>query len=104
MRAPRFLTRTLLRPLRFLDATGIVPSDTHSPEYLYLVQQSKRVSLVRTLNSFRGGNVRSWPLLLCIAFVKWLDLVLSSSLIRSLINEYDLLHRSEVENNVEKRH
>jgi hypothetical protein len=102
MRAPKFLTRAMLRPLRILRAAGTVPNDTHSPEYLYLVQQSKRISLVRTLNCFGTENVRAWPLLLASAFVKWLDLILSSSLIRSLINEYDLLHRIDGKN-VEKR-
>ena len=102
MRAPQFLTRAILRPLRVLRAAGTVPNNTHSPEYLYLVQQSKRISLVRTLNCFGADNVRAWPLLLASAFVKWLDLILSNSLIRSLINEYDLLHRIDVKN-VEKR-
>ena len=102
MRAPRFFTRAVLRPLRVLRAAGTVPADTHSPEYLYLVQQSKRVALVRTLNCFRRNNVHVWPLLLASTFVKWLDLVLANSLIRSLINEYDLLHRVDAKN-AEKR-
>lgn len=103
MRVPRLLTRAMLRPLRVLPVTTCVPLDTYSPEYLYLAQQSKRVSLVGTLNRFRMGNVHLWPLLLSIVFVKWLDLVLANALIRSLINEYDLLHRVDTQN-IEKQH
>ena len=93
MRAPRLLTRAMLRPLRVLRVAGTMPSDPFSPEYLYLAQQSKRVSLVRTLNDFRRNNVLKWPLLLAVVFVKWIDLVLSNALIRSLINEHDLQRR-----------
>jgi hypothetical protein len=93
MRAARFLTRNILRPLRVLRVTATVPPDPLSPEYLYLVQQSKRVSLVRTLDSFRANNLLSWPILLVVVLIKWLDLGLSNCLIRSLINEHDLLHR-----------
>lgn len=103
MQAPRLLTRAMLRPLRVFRVTGSVPRDAYSPEYLYLVQQSKRISLVGTLNRFKIGNAYAWPLLLAIVFVKWFDLVLSNSLIRSLINEYDLLHRIDTQN-IEKRH
>jgi hypothetical protein len=103
MRAPRFLKRSLLRRLRVLRVTTAVPSDPLSPEYLYLVQQSKRVSLVQTLNAFRADNLLSWPFLSGVVLIKWLDLGLSNSLIRSLINEHDLLQRLD-EQNVEKRH
>jgi len=103
MRAPRFLTRSMLRPLRVLRVAAIVPPDPMSPEYLYLVQQSKRVSLIRSLDAFRADNLRSWPYLLMVVLVKWLDLGLSNCLIRSLINEYDLLHRIDARP-VENRH
>src|SRR5580698_2953668 len=103
MRAPRFLTRRILRPLRVFHVTTPVPSDPMSPEYLYLVQQSKRVSLIRTLDAFRVTNFLSWPILLGVVLIKWLDLIVSNSLIRSLINEYDLLRRVE-EPSVENRH
>lgn len=93
MRAPRFLTRSMLRPLRVLRVNVSVPPDPLSPEYLYLVQQSKRVSLVRSLDRFQRNNLSQWPLILTIVFIKWIDLALSNCLIRSLINEYDLLNR-----------
>src|ERR1700722_1116223 len=95
MRAPRFLTRRILRPLRILHVTTPVPSDPLSPEYLYLVQQSKRESLIRTLNSFRSTNLLSWSILLGVVLVKWLAWVRANSLMRSLINEHDLLRRAE---------
>jgi hypothetical protein len=90
----------MLRPLRVLDAAGPVPLDTLSPEYLYLVQQSKRLSLVRTLNRFGPRNILEWPLVLAVALVKLADLILSNALIRSLINEHDLLKR--VDASIEK--
>lgn len=78
-----------------------MPPDPLSPEYLYLVQQSKRIALVQTLDSFRSDNFGSWPRLLASALLKWVDLGLSNSLIRSLINEYDLLNR--IDSRPEKR-
>jgi hypothetical protein len=99
MRAPRFLTRKMLRPLRVLQISASSPPDPMSPEYLYLVQQTKRLSLVRTLDSFKLDNVKQWPKLFAIAAIKWLDLSISTTLIRSLINEHDLLRRCEGEPN-----
>jgi hypothetical protein len=93
MRAPRFLTRRMLRPVRVLQISAGNAPDPMSPEYLYLVQQCKRLGLVQTLDSFKSDNMRQWPRLLAIAAVKWMDLSLSSTLIRSLINEHDLLLR-----------
>jgi hypothetical protein len=48
---------------------------------------------VRTLDSFRLGNLPLWPVLSVIALAKWADLMISNALVRSLINEYDLLQR-----------
>jgi hypothetical protein len=92
MKIPHF-TRALLLPLRVLRAEGKIPFDPHSPEYLYMVQQSKRASLVRTLDRFGSKNVLLWPGLFLVILVKWVDLVLSNALVGSLINEYDLLQR-----------
>jgi hypothetical protein len=93
----------MLRPLRVLRVASAVPSDPLSPEYLYLVQQSKRVSLVRTLDLFRANNLLSWPVLFVVVLIKWIDLGLSNCLIRSLINEHDLLRRID-DQPVENRH
>lgn len=89
----RRLTGALLRRLRVLEAAGAVPADPYAPEYLYLVQQSKRLSLARTLGHFRWKNLPLWPVLVAAVLVKWADLALANALIRSLINEYDLLQR-----------
>lgn len=89
----RLLARMVLHPLRLLPAPGEVPRDAFTPEYLYLVQQGKRLSLVRTLHNFRLRTLPLWPLLLLIAVVKLTDLVLANALIRSLINEHDLRQR-----------
>ena len=92
MKLRHLLSRAVLRPLRMLPADRI-PFDPHSPEYLYVAQQAKRVSLVRTLGSFRLGNFPLWPLLSIVVVAKWADLVIANALVRALINEYDLLER-----------
>jgi hypothetical protein len=92
MKLRHLFSRAVLRPLRTLPAARI-PFDPHSPEYLYVAQQAKRLSLVRTLDSFRLGNLPLWPVLSVIALAKWVDLMISNALVRSLINEYDLLQR-----------
>lgn len=90
----RRLMGVLLRRLRVLKVAGTVPADPCAPEYLYLVQQSKRLSLVRTMHNFRLGNVLLWPVLVIAVLAKWVDLAISNTLIRALINEYDLLQRA----------
>jgi hypothetical protein len=92
MKLRHLFSRAVLRPLRTLPAARI-PFDPYSPEYLYVAQQTKRLSLVRTLDSFRLRNLPLWPVLSVIALGKWADLMISNSLVRSLINEYDLLQR-----------
>ena len=92
MKLRHMFSRAVLRPLRMLPADRI-PFDPHSPEYLYVAQQAKRVSLVRTLDSFRLGNLPLWPVLSVIVLAKWADLSISNALVRALINEYDLLQR-----------
>ena len=101
MRLTHLLTRRLLRPVRVLRVSENIPFDPLSPEYLYLVQQSKRVSLLRTLGALTSDNLRSWPVLLAAALVKWMDLKLSNTLIRSMINEHqllDIINRAETGN------
>lgn len=92
MKLRHMVTRAVLRPLRVLPATNI-PFDPHSLEYLYLAQQSKRLALVRTLDRFHLRNALLWPVLLLIAAVKWVDLAISNTVVRSLINEQDLIER-----------
>src|ERR1700687_180652 len=92
MKLRHLFSRAVLRPLRTLPAARI-PFDPHSPEYLYVAQQAKRLSLVRTLDGFRLGNLPLWPVLSVIALAKWAELMIPNPLVRSLINEYALLHR-----------
>jgi hypothetical protein len=96
MLAGKPFTRALLRPIRVLRAVGVVPAP-NSLEYLYLIQQSKRLSLVRTYNSIKSNNLRSWPVLFSILLVKWFDLVLSNTLIKAMINEHELMQKLEAE-------
>lgn len=101
MRAPRFVTRRMLRPVRVLQISGSVP-DPMSPEYLYVVQQYKRIGFVKTLDSFKFDNVGQWPRLLAVAAVRWLDLSISTTLVRALINEHDLLRHCANEENKDR--
>jgi len=89
--------RELVLRLRMYRVSELTPMDPSSPEYLYLVQQCKRVSLSRTLGRLSLWNAPLWPLILAIVVFKWADLVLANALIRSLINERDLLRQSKDE-------
>ena len=68
--------------------------DPYSPEYLYLVQQSKRVSLSATMARLRPRNIIILPILLLIIGAKVVDLWMATLIIRGLINERDLLEMS----------
>lgn len=98
MVAPTQFRRSTLRPLRVLRAIGVVP-DPNSLEYLYVIQQSKRLSLVRTFNAVKSNNIRRWPVLFSIVLVKWLDLALANTLIKALINEHELIQRMKIQKN-----
>ena len=80
----------LLR-LRVHRRVGWPPPDPNSPEYLYLVQQAKRLSLSASIGRLRPGNLLLFPLLLLVIMVKALDIWIANQIIRSLINERDLL-------------
>jgi hypothetical protein len=73
------------------EAAGV---DPHSPAYLYLVQQGKRLSLGATIGRLRPRNVLLLPILLPVLLVKLADLWVATVVIRALINEHDLLERS----------
>lgn len=71
----------------------VSPDSVPSPDsagYLFLVQQSKRIALSTEIARFSRQNVLLWPFLLMIVLVRYIDLVISNALIRSLINEMDL--------------
>ena len=78
--------------MRILRAVGIVP-DAHSLEYLYLVQQSKRLALIQSLNEFSSQRMRDWPCIVFMAVLRFIDLARSNVLIRSMVNEHDLLQK-----------
>jgi hypothetical protein len=61
MKLRHLLSRAVLRPLRTLPAARI-PFDPHSPEYLYVAQQAKRLSLVRAQPplAVRGRAGHGW--------------------------------------------
>ncbi|MDR3441147.1 hypothetical protein [Telmatospirillum sp.] len=86
--------RTLLLRLRLHRLEREHAADPQSPEYLYLVLQSKRLSLSATIGRFRPATLPVWPLLLAVTVIKTLDLWIANQIVRSLINERDLMDRS----------
>jgi hypothetical protein len=81
----------LLR-LRILVLDREHTTDPFSAEYLYLVQQRKRLSLSRTVGRLRPGNIPLFPVIVVIALVKYLDLLVTNQIVQSLINERILMH------------
>ena len=71
-----------------------VNASPQSPEYLYLVQQTKRLSLAASIGRFSRRNFLLWPFLVALVIVKWIDLKIANALIASFINEMALLKLS----------
>jgi hypothetical protein len=88
------LARFLLLRLRVHVHDGKVTAPPYSPEYLYLVQQDKRLALSRLIGHLGWKTLPLWPLLVLAIAVRWLDLAMSTSVIRSLVNERDLLRQA----------
>ncbi|MBN9508495.1 MAG: hypothetical protein J0I21_05160 [Alphaproteobacteria bacterium] len=65
--------------------------DPFSPEYLYLLQQRKRLDLSKTLGRLRPGNILIFPAILLIAWVRCIDLRVTNVIVQSMINERILL-------------
>jgi hypothetical protein len=76
--------------------------DPHSPEYLYLIQQSKRLSLANSIARLRPKNILIVPVLLPVILTKAIDLWIANQLIRSLINERDLMEQSRRSDKVDR--
>jgi hypothetical protein len=88
------VVRAALLRLRIYRVPAGYAADPYSPEYLYLVQQSKRLSLSNSIAHLRPRNILFVPVLLPIILVKAVDLWIANQLIRSLINERDLILQS----------
>jgi hypothetical protein len=65
--------------------------DPFSPEYLYLLQQEKRLRLSRTLGRLRPRNLLLFPAILAIAWVRCIDLRVTNLIVQAMINERILL-------------
>jgi hypothetical protein len=87
-------TRFALHRLRVYPLAGRQLVDTNSPEYLYLIQQSRRLSLAASIARLRPRNVLMFPLVLSIVFIKAVDLWITNQIVRSMINERDLMEQS----------
>jgi hypothetical protein len=84
--------RNALLRLRVLDREHAV--DPFSPEYLYLVQQERRISLSTTIARLRPRNIPFFPAIIVIAIIKYLDLLITNQIVQSLINERILIRHS----------
>ena len=62
-------------------------ADPYSPEYLYLIQQQKRLGLSRTVGRLRPRNLPAFPLIILIVLIKAMDLFVTNQIVKSLINE-----------------
>jgi len=82
--------RLFLLNLRTHALAGPVITKPYSVEHLFLIQQSKRVSLSMTIGRFSRWNFLLWPFLTMVVVIKWIDLSLATTVIRSLINEFVL--------------
>ena len=78
--------RWLLR-LRVLILDHEYIADPYSPEYLYLIQQQKRLSLSKTMGRLRPRGFLLFPIIILIALIKCLDLFVTNQIVQSLINE-----------------
>ena len=87
--------RSAMLRMRLHTMPGAAGLDLDSPQYLYLVQQAKRISLSETVARLTLKTLPLWPAILAIAAFKWIDLALANTLVRSLINEHDLLRLSQ---------
>ena len=83
---------TLLR-LRIYPLGHDYNLDPYSPEYLYLAQQRKRLSLSASVSRLRPRYLLISPVILVIIAVKLVDLWIANQIIRSLINERDLMRQ-----------
>lgn len=86
-------TRRWLLRLRILGVPGGCTLDPHSLEYLYLIQQRKRLSLSASVGRLRPANLLLLPAILVVVLVKTIDLWTTNQVVRSIINEYDLQQR-----------
>jgi hypothetical protein len=87
--------REALLRLRVLRVPAKVEVSPYSNEYLYLVQQGKRLGLSHTLARFRLKNIPTWPVIFVVALWRYIDLKITNALIQSIINENELIRRIE---------
>jgi|SRR4051812_25109760 hypothetical protein len=66
-------------------------ADPYSSEYLYLIQQQKRLSLSRSVGRLRPRNLLLFPIIIVIVLFKCFDLFVTNQIVQSLINERLLL-------------
>jgi hypothetical protein len=89
--ARRSITRALILRQRTHALAPGEAVDPHSLDYLYLIQQKRRLDLSISAGRLRPRNLLLFPILLPILAVRLLDLAVTNQVVRSLINERDLL-------------
>ena len=87
------LARRWLLRARIHDVPEGYALDPHSLEYLYLIQQRKRLSLAASIGRLRPGNWLLLPLIVPVVAARAIDLWIANQTIRSMINEHDLQQR-----------
>ena len=86
--------REWLLKARIHPVPGGFTLDPQSAEYLYLVQQHKRLSLAASIGRMRPGNILLLPLIVPVILLKTADLWICNQMVRSMINERDLMLRA----------
>lgn len=61
--------------------------DANSLDYLYLVQQAKRLALGEAIGRFSGSLFLLWPWRAPQVLIRWIDLALTNSMVTSMLNE-----------------
>lgn len=69
--------------------------DPRSLEYLYLVQQRKRLALAASVGRLRPRNILLFPFIVLSVLLRLADLSIANQIIRSMLNERDLQRRIE---------
>jgi len=78
----------ILRTLRQLFRPAAdVPTDSYSAQYLFRLQEAKRLALAEAIGEIRLTPSRRLPKLIVIAVVRYVSLLLTNAFVRAAVNE-----------------
>lgn len=89
-RRKNWVTRLVPKPWLYTYDSPIVARDSFSSEYYYLVQQGARRQFVWEFARLSAASFWKWPLCALQAARSYLRLVLTTLMVRSLVNERNL--------------